>query len=103
MHVARRGTSRQAAQLVRSIIANRDERARTAHDIAAGAEDREQLPGRVHGLLDRRAHAVQRRRAAYRQSIQATVDERIEQQRFIDQHLSRNQDREQGQDYGLEL
>jgi hypothetical protein len=53
--------------------------------------------------LDRRAHAVQTRRRVYRQSIQATVDERIEQQRFIDQHLSHNQDREHGIDYGLEL
>jgi conjugative relaxase-like TrwC/TraI family protein len=103
VHVARRGTSREAAQLVRTIIANRDERARTAHDVAAGAEGREQLPQRVQHLLDRRAHAVQTRRRVYRQSIQATVDERIEQQRFIDQHLSHNQDREHGIDYGLEL
>ncbi|ASL24334.1 relaxase domain-containing protein (plasmid) [Mycobacterium intracellulare subsp. chimaera] len=103
VHLARRGTSRQAAHLARHIIGTRHDQAHTAHDVAAGAEGREQLPQRVQHLLDRRAHAVQRRRAAYWQSIQATVDERIEQQRFIDEHLSRNQDREQGQDYGLEL
>ena len=43
----RRGTSRDAAQLVRGIIANHDEQARTAHDIAAETPDRQQLPDRV--------------------------------------------------------
>ena len=43
VHVARRGTSRHAAHLVRGIIANHDQQARTAHHIAAGT-DREQLP-----------------------------------------------------------
>jgi len=103
VHVARRGTSRQAAQLVRTIIANRDDQARTAHDIAAHTQDRTQLPQRMQHLLARHTNAVKARRAAYRQSIEATVDERIEQQRFIDEHLSRDQDREQGIDYGLEL
>ncbi|WP_293004148.1 MobF family relaxase [Mycobacterium sp.] len=103
VHVARRGTSRQAAQLVRTIIANRDDQARTAHDIAAHTQNRDQLPDGVARFAARRAQAVQTRRRGYRQSIQATVEERIEQQRFIDAHLSRDQDREQGQDYGLEL
>ena len=47
VHVARRGTSRDAAHLVRAIIANHDEQARTAHDIAAETPDRDQLPDRV--------------------------------------------------------
>jgi conjugative relaxase-like TrwC/TraI family protein len=101
VHVARRGTSREAAHLVRAIIGNRDDQARTAHDIAAHTHDRTQLPQRVQHLLDQHTNAVQTRRRIYRQSIQVTVDERIEQQRFIDAHLSR--DREQGLDYGLEL
>jgi hypothetical protein len=35
LHVMQGGTSREAAQLVRGIIATRDNRARTAHDTAA--------------------------------------------------------------------
>jgi hypothetical protein len=35
VHVARRGTRGEAAALVRGIIANHDDRAHTAHDIAA--------------------------------------------------------------------
>ena len=46
LHVLRRGSCRDAAQLIRGIIANRDDRAYTAHDIAAST-DPEQLPDRV--------------------------------------------------------
>ena len=35
VHVARRGSGREAAQLVRAIIANHDEQTHTAHHIAA--------------------------------------------------------------------
>lgn len=101
VHVARRGTSREAAQLVRTIIANRDDQARTAHDVAAHTHDRTQLPQRMQHLLDRHTNAVKTRRRVYRQSIQPTVDERIEQQRFINQNLSR--DRDQSRGYGLEF
>ena len=55
LHVMRRGTSHDAAQLVRGIIATRDDRARTAHQVAAST-DREDLPDRVRSLSDRRAH-----------------------------------------------
>jgi hypothetical protein len=52
-HVMRRGTSHDAAQLVRGII--------------VASTDREgDLPDRVRSLSDRRAHAVQSRRTAYR-------------------------------------
>ncbi|WP_353368910.1 hypothetical protein [Mycobacterium sp.] len=64
MHVARRGTRGEAAALVRGIIANHDDRAHTAHDIAADT-DQELLPARVASLLERPTHAVQARRAAY--------------------------------------
>ena len=37
-HVMRRGTSHDAAQLVRGIIAARDDRARTAHQVAASTD-----------------------------------------------------------------
>src|ERR1700722_10602908 len=46
LRVMRRGTSHDAAQLVRGIIATRDDRARTAHQVAAST-DREDLPDRV--------------------------------------------------------
>ena len=49
VHVARRGTGRDAAQLVRAIIANHDEQARTAHHIAAENTTVSQLPDRVRG------------------------------------------------------
>ena len=99
VHMARRGTTRDAAQLVRAIIANHDDRAHTAHDIAAET-DAEQLPDRVASLLARRTVAVQARRTAYRKWNEA-AQELLERQRWIDQHLSRSQD--QGLDHGIDL
>ncbi|BBY14403.1 MobF family relaxase [Mycobacterium marseillense] len=101
VHVARRGTSRDAAVLVRHIIGNRDDQARTAHDIAGQTKDREQLPEHVQSLLERRTHAVQARRTAYRHWHDQRVEQGLERERWIDQHLSRGRD--QGLDYGLEL
>ena len=101
VHITRRGTSRDAAALVRGIIANHDDQARTAHGIAADAEDRDQLPDRVRRLLDRRTEAVQARRTAYRHWVDAMQEQAAERERWIDHHLSRSRD--QGLDYGLEL
>jgi hypothetical protein len=84
---------------VRAIIANHDDRAHTAHYIAAET-DTEQLPDRVASLLARRTVAVQARRTAYRQWNEA-AQELLERQRWIDQHLSRSQD--QGLDHGIDL
>jgi conjugative relaxase-like TrwC/TraI family protein len=103
VHVARRGTSAQAAQLVRHIIGNRDDQARTAHDIAAHTHDRTQLPQRVQHLLTGRANAVRSRQRAYRQGVDAILDERIERQRFIEEHLGQDRGHEQGIDYGIDL
>jgi hypothetical protein len=103
VHAMRRGTSHDASQLVRAIIATRDERPRTAHDIAAHTEDRDQLPDRVASLLHRHARAVQVRRASYAQWQDATLDQLLERQRWIDQHLSRDHSREQGMDYSIDL
>jgi hypothetical protein len=96
----RRGGSHAAANLMRAIIAT-DTRAQTAHDVAAGT-DSDQLPPLVARLLiNRRAQAVQMRRAAYR-TWQADARERqAGRERDIDQHVSRS--REQSTDYGLEL
>ena len=63
----------------------------------------EELPERVQSLLDRRAHAVQGRRAAYRHWHDQRVEQALEQQQWIDQHLSRDRGRDQGLLYGLEL
>jgi hypothetical protein len=82
-------------------IDNHDEHARTAHDIAAEAPDRGQLPDRVRRLLSRRAHAVQARRVAYRSWRDETAQLLAERERWIEQHLSRQQDR--GLDYGIDL
>ena len=98
LHVMRRGTSRDAAALIRNIIATRDDRARTAHDIAADTEH-EQLPERMRSLLDRRTDAVHRRRAAYRNWCDANAEQLVERQRWIEQHISRGDDL----DYGIDL
>jgi hypothetical protein len=100
VHIARRGTRGEAAALLRGIIANHDDRAHTAHDIAADT-DQELLPARVASLLERRTHAVQARRAAYRHWQEQTQDMLAEQQWWIEQHISCSQ--HQGLDYGLGL
>ena len=101
VHVARRGTGRDASQLVRAIIANHDDQARTAHHIAAETDDRGQLPDRVQGLLDRRAKAVATRRNHYQAWCRQASDWAIDRQLSRDQQLSRS--RGQSRDYGLEL
>ena len=102
LHIARRGSGRDVAQLVRGIIATDDERPRTAHDIAADTQDRDQLPERVRRLLDRRTHAVQARRSTYQQWCDQAAQLLAERERWIDQHISRG--RHLGVDRsGLEL
>lgn len=103
MYVLRRGSSRHAAHLVRGIIANHDQRAVTAHNVAADTAEREQLPERVQGLLERRERAVQTRRMAYWQRQQQICDQALERQQLIDHHLHRSQSREQSLDCGIEL
>lgn len=87
--MSRRGTSAQAATLMRGII---------AHHIAAHAEERHQLPQRVQWALDRRARAVQRRRTRYRNRRSQIAEQALNRQRGIDAHRG-----EQGRDYGIEL
>lgn len=101
LHVMRRGSGRDAGQLVRGIIANHDQQARTAHHIAGEASDREQLPDHVQSLLDRRAKAVATRRNHYRAWCRQVSDGVIDRQLSRDQQLSRS--RNQSRDYGLDL
>jgi ATP-dependent exoDNAse (exonuclease V) beta subunit len=103
VHVARRGSGHQAAQLVRGIIGHRDEQPRTAHDVAAQTEDRAQLPARVQSLLARRAAGVARRRASYQQWRDGRLDRLLDQQQWINHHRHRSRGRDQSREYGLEL
>ncbi|MET0994900.1 MAG: AAA family ATPase [Mycobacterium sp.] len=64
VHVMQRGISPHAGQLVRAILANRDDQPITAHDIAVRTP-RSTLPEWVRHLVDRRAASVRRRRASY--------------------------------------
>ncbi|MGO9349545.1 MAG: hypothetical protein ACLP3C_01335 [Mycobacterium sp.] len=89
LHVLRRGTHQDAAALVRGIIATHDERAYTAHQVAADT-DAEQLPDRVASLLERRTKAVQARRTAYGHWHQEVTERIAVRQRWIEQHLHRS-------------
>lgn len=95
-HTLRRGTSHQAAQLVRGILASRDDQAHTAHHIAAQA-DRDQLPDRVRDFIDKRARASRARRSTHLTRYQSHPKHDLEHRRELTQH------REQGQSCGLEL
>lgn len=96
VHTLRRGTSHEAAQLVRAILAHRDDQAHTAHDIAERA-DRDQLPERVRDFIDQRGKAVRARRGTYLTRYQSHPKHDLEHRREIHQH------RERDQGYGLEL
>lgn len=89
--VAERRDGREAADLLREILAN-DQQAVTAHDYATRAPD-ETLPDRFRSLLNRRAPATNRRNADY----QAWQSDRREYERSVekarDQHLSQSRDR----------
>jgi len=99
----RRVTSHDAAQLVRGIIATRDDRARTAHQVAASTDREGDLPDPVRSLSDRRAHAVQSRRTAYQHWHEETQELVTERQRWIDQHIGRDRSQVQGLDHGIDF
>ena len=101
VHVARRDSGREAANLVRAILANRDDQARTAHHIAAETPDPDQLPERVHRLLDHRAAAVHARRLVYRSWCAETHERVLQRQQWIEHDISRSQDH--GLEYGIDL
>ena len=96
----RRGSSRHAGQLMRSIIATHDEPI-TAHDMAAQASA-DQLPDIVRSLIDRRATAVNRRRLAYQAAGRtATLRHWRDMELAQERHTSRDQ--HQSLDYGLDV
>jgi hypothetical protein len=63
-HLTSRGTSRDAAGLIRAILANHDQAPVTAHDYAAQTPGAA-LPDRIRSLLNRRTTSAHRRRATY--------------------------------------
>jgi conjugative relaxase-like TrwC/TraI family protein len=98
-HVADRGDSHKAADLVREILAS-DRQAVTAHDYAERTPV-EALPDRVRSLLNRRATAAHRRNALHQtREADRQYDPRSRVQ-TREQHASRSRDR--SSDYGLEL
>ena len=75
-HVLHRGTSQEAGQLARTIIATHDDVPVTAHQVA-GATPTQLLPDRVAGLLTRRSIKIEDRRTAHtewRRAVDGTTD-----------------------------
>lgn len=99
-HIPRRGTSRDAAQLARRLIGHRDERARTAHQVAHEA-DGSPLPVPVRGLLWRRDKDVRQRRAAFQQWCAGGAGINIPDHRIIDQHIDLSRRNDVGYALGL--
>jgi hypothetical protein len=98
VHVARRGNSRDAARLLREVIAARDARVRTAHDVSAAAE-REHIPESVGSLVDRRTKAVERRRWGYLNWLEQTQTGMSDTEWCKNQQVSRTS----SPDYGIQL
>ena len=98
IHVARRGSSRDAAHLLRDIIATHDERARTAHDVSATTES-EHLPEPLGSLVEHRTKATQRRRRDYSNWQEQTQTVTTDAERWTQQQLSRTT----SPDYGIQL
>ena len=95
-NVMKRSTAQHASRLARAIIANHDLPV-TAHDIAAQTPTAA-LPQRVQRIRDRRAAALQRRRASY-QVWQADGESLRAMTRAVERHCSRGR----SLDYGVDL
>lgn len=102
MHVLRRGTTSDAVQRVRTVIAHRDEQAHSAHHIVA-TTDPGQLTEIVRGLLVRRTHALHARGRAYRAWHDQRLEHILAQRRWAEQHLHRARAHEHDRSHGLEL
>ncbi|OBF24941.1 MULTISPECIES: MobF family relaxase [Mycobacterium] len=102
VHVLRRGTTSDAVQLVRAVIAHRGEAAHSAHHVATSTDPR-QLPDIVRGLLLRRTHDLHARGRAYRAWHDQQLEVILEQRRWTEQHLHRARAHEHDRSYGLEL
>jgi conjugative relaxase-like TrwC/TraI family protein len=99
-HVPQRGTSSQAGELIRAIIANHDDRPVTAHDYAAQTPGAA-LPDRVRSLLNRRTTAAQSRRASYETWRTEAENHAQAVSRARERAISKGRDR--SPDIGIEL
>jgi hypothetical protein len=97
-HLTFRGTSRNAADIVRAVLANHDPTSVTAHDYAAQTPGAA-LPDRVRSLLNRRTTAARRRRATY--EIWRTGAETHAQ--AVSRARERGHSRDRSPDTGIEL
>ncbi|MCV7213701.1 relaxase domain-containing protein [Mycobacterium crocinum] len=97
VHLARRGSPLEAARALRQVV-GRDERARTAHQIADDTPS-QHLPDLVASLITEHHRSVIRRRSTYQKT------QRAQQDRVLDRHLGmeRSQHREQESGYDLSL
>lgn len=102
VHVLRRGTTSDAVQLVRTVIAHRDEQSHSAHHVAAATDPRH-LPDIVRGLLVRRTRDLHARQRTYRAWHNQQLEVILEQRRWVEQHLHRTREHERDRSYGLEL
>ncbi|WP_373234687.1 MobF family relaxase [Mycobacterium marinum] len=100
VHIPRRGTAKEAAQLARTLVANHDEQARTAHQIAQDA-DASALLERVRSLLRRRSDAIRQRCTTYQQWRNAIAGMNITDGYTLDQHIDRSRGQYVGYQAGL--
>jgi hypothetical protein len=99
-HLTSRGDSRDAAAIVRAILANHDPTPVTAHDYAAHTPGAA-LPDRVRSLLNRRTTATHRRRATYETWRTEAESQAQSMSRARDRATSKSRDR--SPDLGIEL
>nr|WP_224770210.1 MobF family relaxase [Mycobacterium simulans] len=98
IHVARRGNGRDAAHLLRDMIASRGERARSAHDVSATSKS-DPVPERVGSFVDRRAKAAEHRRKNYLKWQEQTYAASSGNERWSKHHLTRSSN----PDHGIDL
>ncbi|WP_101947687.1 MobF family relaxase [Mycobacterium sp. 3519A] len=98
IYVARRGSSRDAAHLLRDIIATHDARARTAHDVSATTEP-DHLSEPVASFVDQRAKAAKRRCKNYLKWQEQTHIATSDSKRWSERHVTRTSN----PDHGIQL
>lgn len=99
-HLISRGDSRDAADIVRAIVANPDPTPVTAYDYAAQTPGAA-LPDRVRSLLNRRTTGAHRRRATYETWRTEAENQAQSMSRARGRATSKSRDR--SADSGIEL
>jgi hypothetical protein len=99
-HLTSRGTSRDAAGLIRAILTNHDQAPVTAHDYAAQTPGAG-LPECVRSLLNRRTTAAHRRRATWK--TWRTEADNYAQSKGRARERATSKSRDRGPDTGIEL